>query len=413
MHTLEKLLQIANIDEVWIDTDSVNIINIAKDYGYSGFKHFIRDVKYASNKTDGNTLLENEINNIKADIYIQVLCTSPFTKIESIKKCVDILHLQGPSDKKSVVGCAKEKYYLWKGEQNPQPLYNKLDIPNSNTLPDTIIETMSIYGIWKEEFEKSKTRIGSNPYLLTLEGEELIDINYEKDFKYANKFICYQLMQEQHIFEMLKIKLNSCIIADILQELLGNDGRKYILPNFQLNIKRKTLFGRIRPIQIRELNEGENSNDIYKCLNSYKTICRGDIIFVNNKVNNKAYFGDLNATIALSKHAQGTIVNGYTRDVNRTIDLDYPVFYKNNTCDDVKDFGTLDYFDKPVTIDNTKIHVNDLIFADVDGIVIIPRKLEKQVIEKCKEVIKNESRISESIITGTNIHDIIKKFGYF
>ena len=91
LHTLDKLLKIKLINEVWIDTDDINIINIAYDYGYINFKYFIRDSKFASNKTDGNKLLENEINNIDSDIYIQILCTSPFTKITSIEKCIKLL----------------------------------------------------------------------------------------------------------------------------------------------------------------------------------------------------------------------------------------------------------------------------------------------------------------------------------
>ena len=186
-----------------------------------------------------------------------------------------------------------------------------------------------------------------------------------------------------------------------------------VLKNFKLNLNDKKIFGRIRPIQIRKLNKDEDSNDIYKCLNSYKNISQDDVIFVNNKIDGKAYFGDLNATLSIVSGAQGTIVNGFTRDIERTKNLNYPVFYKNNTCCDVKLYGTLDYFDKPIIIDNLKIFVNDLVFADIDGIVIIPRKIEKTIIEKAINIIRNEVNISNSIICGKNIFDVINSFGNF
>ena len=94
----------------------------------------------------------------------------------------------------------------------------------------------------------------------------------------------------------------------------------------------------------------ENPNDIYNCLSSYDTMCQGDIIFVNNKVPDCAYFGDLNATIALSKGVQGTIVNGCTRDIQRLTHLKYPVYYKKNTCNDIKNIGTLDFYNKSIEI---------------------------------------------------------------
>jgi regulator of RNase E activity RraA len=269
---------------------------------------------------------------------------------------------------------------------------------------------MSIYGITKNEFTNSQQRIGNNPYLLELDNDEKIDINYEKDFNFANKIAKLNCIEENYVFNNLKNKLNSCMIADILNELGYTN---CVLNNFKLNMSNNKLFGRVRPIQIRKLKESEDSNNIYNCLHSYNSVLPGNIIFVNNQIDNKAYFGDLNATISLIKQAQGTIVNGYTRDITRTIDLQYPVFYKNNTCNDVKLYGTLDYYDKPIIINNIKIYVNNLIFADIDGVIIIPKEIEEIVINKCKNIIENESNISNSIITGTPVNTIIEKYGTF
>lgn len=409
LHTLSKLLDIDEINEVWIDTDDISIIRLAEYYGYScenypKFKYFIRDKMYADNRTDGNVLLKNEIDNIESDIYIQVLCTSPFISSNNIITCINTLR---SGHYKSVVGVFKDKYYMW-NEDGPK--YDSNNIPNSNTLQDTIIEAMSIYGITKEEFEKTKLRIGSQPAKLFLENDEIIDINYEKDFIFANKIATLNNVNFVNQLNMMKIKLNSCILSDILNEMGYG---QYVLQNFRQSKQKQKLFGRVRPIQIRPIKEGENPDDIYKCLHSYRSVNYGNIIFVNNLVDDKAYFGDLNATIAISKGCQGTIVNGSTRDIERVNDLNYPVFYKNNTCSDVKQYGTLDYYDKPIIVDNVKIYVNDLVFADCDGVVVIPKYIERIVIGKCKEVIKKENNIQNSLIMGINISDIIDKFGTF
>jgi regulator of RNase E activity RraA len=209
---------------------------------------------------------------------------------------------------------------------------------------------------------------------------------------------------------MLKIKLNSCILSDILNEL---GYKNNILQNYKPNMKNNKLFGRVKPIQIRELKSNEDYTNIYKCLDSYESIHQGDIIFVNNLIDNKAYFGDLNATISISKNCQGTIINGYTRDINRTVELNYPTFFKNNTCSDVKFYGSLDYFDKPITVENITIYNNNLIFADIDGIVIIPKDKEDIILTKCKQIINLEENISSSIINGKSIKEIIKTDGFF
>ena len=64
-------------------------------------------------------------------------------------------------------------------------------------------------------------------------------------------------------------------------------------------------------------------------------------------------------------------------------------------------------------VDSIKIFVNNLIFADIDGIVIIPKEIENIIIDKCKKIIMNETNISNSIICGSKIDDILNKYGTF
>ena len=92
LHTIEKLLSCDFLDEVYLDTESEKIIDLASDY--EDLKIFRRDTELANNKTDGHKLFYNEVKNIEADIYVQILCTSPFIKKETIKKGIDILKNQ-------------------------------------------------------------------------------------------------------------------------------------------------------------------------------------------------------------------------------------------------------------------------------------------------------------------------------
>ena len=85
LHTLEKLLGCDFIDEVYLDTESDEIIDYA---GETKCKVLKRDPELANNKTDGNKLFYNEVRQVKADIYIQILGTSPFIREETIRQGV-------------------------------------------------------------------------------------------------------------------------------------------------------------------------------------------------------------------------------------------------------------------------------------------------------------------------------------
>lgn len=88
LHTLEKLMECDFIDEVYLDTESDDIYEMAK---YTGCIYLKRAVELASNKTDGHSLFYNEAVKVDADIYVQILGTSPFIKKDTIKRAINVL----------------------------------------------------------------------------------------------------------------------------------------------------------------------------------------------------------------------------------------------------------------------------------------------------------------------------------
>ena len=104
-HTLEKLCACDFIDEVYLDSESDEILNYAPYLRYIPMK---RDPQLATNKTDGHKMFYNEVRQVEADIYIQILGTSPFISPQTIKKGIDILVNNDEYD--SVVLMKKEKF---------------------------------------------------------------------------------------------------------------------------------------------------------------------------------------------------------------------------------------------------------------------------------------------------------------
>jgi len=370
LRTLEKLVNCDFIDEVYLDSESDVVFDLAEPVECKFLK---RDPKLANNSTDGHRLFYNEVSKVDADIYIQILCTSPFIKPETIKKGIEILKNSNEYD--SVVLIKKDKQYLWSSNQ---PLYNRHHIPNSIDLPDTIIETMGLYIVKKEIAHKKQMRYGENVYLLEADPIEAIDVNYPKDFEFAEYIAAGIRQEETKLFKNLAYVLNSAMLSDILDDMNING----VINGLQLNIKSKKILGRAKTLKIRNLKEGEDYRGIYDALNSYSTIGINDIIAVENECSDYAYFGELNANLAIRSGAIGAIISGKTRDYKNVKDLDFPVFAYGQKCKDVRKRATLESINKKIVIDGIEILPGDLVFGDIDGIVVIPRKYEKEIIEK-------------------------------
>ncbi|PJA96329.1 MAG: cytidyltransferase, partial [Ignavibacteriales bacterium CG_4_9_14_3_um_filter_34_10] len=157
----------------------------------------------------------------------------------------------------------------------------------------------------------------------------------------------------------------------------------------------------------------EDFKKIYDSLNLYDNVVSNDIIVVANKIPDFAFFGELNANLALRAGASGAIIDGVTRDTRETVDIGFPVFSKGNYCKDTRKRGIVTAKNRTVIIDGISIHKNDLIFGDKDGIVVIPKKYEREIIDTALEKMKNEKMILIDVAKGIKTSELTEKYGMF
>ena len=402
LHTLQKLSSCNFIDEVYLDSESDTILEYAP---YLNYKPMKRDSRLANNKTDGHQMFYNEVCQVEADIYIQILGTSPFIKEETIKKGIDILVEHQEFD--SVVLVKNEKQYTW-NENGPN--YDINHIPNSKDLPDVVIETMGLYIVKSEAAHKYKKRIGNKPYLLRASAIESVDVNYPDDF-YLAEMIARGLHQDEvRECAVLANHLSSCILSDVLWDF---GLRNSVITGLKLNIREKKILGRANTLKIRKLNENEDFRGIYDGLKTYQKMRSGEIIIVENECPGYAYFGELNCNLAIRTGIIGSIINGVTRDINRVTELGYPVFAKGYCCSDVRGVATIEDHNQVIHIDGVEICPGDLIFGDVDGIVVIPKKYEKEILSKAMQSIRTEKTVIDKIIDKIDAYAIYEQEGAF
>ena len=404
LHTLEKLLDCDFIHEVILDTDSEEIIKLAGNIDCTVFK---RDPNFASNNTDGNRLFMNEIENFESDIYIQILCTSPFIEKETVRKAIEILTQESEKNYDSVVLTKTEKLYTWKNER---PQYDLQNIPNSIDLEGTTVETMGLYVIKKDAALSSRRRVGDRPFLLEASAIEAIDVNWPEDFELANLIAAGKREKERRLLNNLKGLISSCLLSDILDDMgFPNQVIKGLTPN----MKGARFFGRAKTLKLRKLNDGENFKGIYNALHSYETIIPNDVILVENEVSDYAYFGELNANLAIRSGAVGVVVGGKTRDSDEVVKTGLPVFSTGVTCQDVRKRATVESINGKIRLNGVLVTPNDLVFGDSEGVVIIPNGLEEVLLKETSHRLSNEKGILNEISKGVSASDLVDKFGFF
>ena len=405
IHTLEKLSWLEDVD-LYLDTESDEVAQLASHL--EGIHIMKRDVQLATNKTDGNRLFMNEVANCSHDVVVQHLCTSPFIELDTIRQAISVVSKWKDSDGcDSALLVRKDKQYQWK---NGQPVYDKHNIPNSVDLEDSIVETMGLYAVHREAAIRTNRRIGDKPFLLYASPLEAIDVNWPDDFDLAQLIAAGKRESEQRLYANLALVMSSALLSDLLDDL-GHT--KQIIRGLTSTSGSTKSFGPAKTLKLRKILPDEDLKGIYKALDHYASLVPGDIICVENEVSSFAYFGGLNANLAIRQGVRAVVVGGMTRDssdVNRT---GLPVYAEGITCQDVRGRAVLESMNKSIQIKDVTIVPGDLIFSDDEGIVVIPRRLKNAVIEQMTAKFRNETSIVSDIALGLSPEELVNTRGEF
>lgn len=132
----------------------------------------------------------------------------------------------------------------------------------------------------------------------------------------------------------------------------------------------------------------------------------GDVLIVSGSSNcEAALWGELMSISAQAKGLAGTIIDGPVRDPLEIRALGYPVFSRNfSPCRAKKiNYGRINI---PIRIGAIWIRPKDLVLADTNGIVSIPRAQADQAVRLASEVVRKENNIKDQILSGRSLFDI-------
>lgn len=124
-----------------------------------------------------------------------------------------------------------------------------------------------------------------------------------------------------------------------------------------------------------------------------------------------ALWGELMSTRAMKLGAVGAVVDGYSRDTAGILQMNFPTFSYGRYAQDQAPRGKVIDFRVPLEIGGVRVNSGDIVFGDIDGVCIVPREAETEIITKALEKARGEKLVKKAIEEGMSACEAFDKFG--
>lgn len=213
---------------------------------------------------------------------------------------------------------------------------------------------------------------------------------------------------DSDLFALLKQRLYTPVICDILDSL----GRyhQFLPAEVRPMLPEMKLAGRAMPVLMIDVF-GEQSRPFGKLTEALDQLRPGDIYLATGGGMRCAYWGELLTATARTRGAAGAVINGYHRDTPQVLAQNWPVFSRGGYAQDSRVRTQVADYRCPVEIGSVWIEPGDLIFADFDGVAVIPKAMEADVIRLALEKASQENIVRREIEAGMSSTEAFATYG--
>lgn len=221
---------------------------------------------------------------------------------------------------------------------------------------------------------------------------------------------------DKELFALMREQLYSAVIGDILDKM----GRLHqFLPQGVQPIREDMVVaGRAMPVleadAFEELSDGRNpvmKRSFGLMLEALDDLKENEVYICTGSSLSYALVGELMCTRMRILKAAGAVVNGFHRDTRGILELNFPCFSRGRYAQDQAPRGKVIDFRVPIEIEGVRVNPGDIVFGDLDGVLVIPRDVEEEVVRRAYEKATGEKQVAEAIRGGMGARESFDRHG--
>ena len=223
---------------------------------------------------------------------------------------------------------------------------------------------------------------------------------------------------DTEMFRLFETELFVAVVGDVM-DTIGLQ-HQFLPPVFKPVDERTRLLGRAMPVLETDIfpsEDGSTNNPLmqkpfglmFEALDDLKA---GEIYVASGSSPPRyALWGELMSTRAKLLGARGALLDGFARDIDGIRALDFPCFCTGYYAQDQGARGKVIDYRCALEIGGIRIVPGSLLFGDKEGVLVIPRDAEEEVVRLALEKVRGEKLVAKAIREGMSAVDAYKTFG--
>jgi 4-hydroxy-4-methyl-2-oxoglutarate aldolase len=217
---------------------------------------------------------------------------------------------------------------------------------------------------------------------------------------------------DPELFDFIRKKLYVAAVCDILDELgFRNQAMHQRLRPLLPDSENCGFIGRARTFRWMETDYIVEENPYGLEIEAMDSLKSGDVaVHSTDYSGTNAPWGELMSTIAKRNGVAGCVVDSQIRDCVKIMKMGFPVYYSGIRPLDSKGRAIVQAYDVPVRCGEVLVTPGDIIYADFDGIVVVPKAIELDVFQKANEKVNKEDLSRNELLDGKSLREVYDKY---
>ncbi len=216
---------------------------------------------------------------------------------------------------------------------------------------------------------------------------------------------------DEELFDLARNELFPAVLGDVMDKL--GLRHQFLSPRVKPLAADMIVLGRAMTVLEEDLPEGseEAGNAFGLMFEALDNLQANEVYICTGASPTYALWGGLMSTRARMLGAAGAVMNGYSRDTNEILELNFPTFSFGGYAQDQGPRGKVVDYRSPIEMDGVRVAPGDIVFGDIDGVCIVPQSAEEAAFTAALEKARGENQVRKALENGMGTVEAFETFG--